>query len=130
MPDPITMPTTIAVASSIPSLRDKSSVFPVFDSIFKRSRVPSPNLHPNALSHGIHEVSQDGTLAQGYIKLLLLLRTFPPCHSECYMGLRPTNGHESRPSLSFRAKPRTVWCRRSEESASYLLLATADSSSL
>src|SRR6516225_1942109 len=33
------------------------------------------------------------------------------CHSECYMGLRPTNGHESHPSLSFRAKPRTVWCR-------------------
>src|SRR6516164_2700699 len=27
------------------------------------------------------------------------------------MGLRPTNGHESHPSLSFRAKPRTVWCR-------------------
>ena len=33
------------------------------------------------------------------------------CHSECYMGLRPTNGHESHPSLSFRVKPRTVWCR-------------------
>jgi len=33
---------------SIPSLRDKSSLFPVLDSTFKPSRVPSPNLQTNA----------------------------------------------------------------------------------
>ena len=41
------------------------------------------------------------------------------CHSECYMGPRPTNEHEGLP---------TCHSERSKESASYLLLAKADSS--
>src|SRR5438876_9677915 len=46
MPDPITMPTTIAVVSRIPSLRGKSCMLPVVDSTFSYSGAPCRILHP------------------------------------------------------------------------------------
>src|SRR6516164_4926591 len=52
-----------------------------------------------------------------------ILKSLRSCHAECYMGLRPTNRHESHPTLSFRAKRGICFL-------SSLLLAKADSSSL